>query len=256
MSNGIGEKLRKARLEQGITFEDVVKDTKIRARFLQALEEEDWDVFPGQVYLKGFLRSYSKYLGLNDAELLEQLKEILPKEQEIINIPRKMELPGRPRRKMGIIYGIIAIILLFAFQYSYTHFINPPVSLPSSTSDPAGEHPDQTSNPPEDYLPAGEQGDAANEEIGFEDINLRLEALEGKCWVRVKDESKVVYEGTLQAGEEKVFTNLLQVEFTLGNAGGVRVYLNEKDYGVLGKAHTVVTKKYVLENKQIVEISS
>lgn len=261
LSIGIGEKLRKARLEKGITYEDVVKDTKIRARYLQALEEEDWDIFPGKVYLKGFLRTYSSYLGLNDGEFIEQIKEIGTKEAEILNIPQKIEIPGRPRRKMGIVYGIIAVLLLAAFQYTYTHYFNKPISLPPRT--PSAQNTDTNSNAnPENSLPkeGNEQGSSADEtEPGEEQlvtsISLKLQAVKGRCWVQVKNGTSIIYEGTLTEGEEKVFSDLQRVDFTLGNSGGVRYFLNDTDYGIAGKTGDVVYKKYALENNQIVELS-
>lgn len=264
LSIGIGEKLRKARLEKGITFDDVVKDTKIRTRYLQALEEENWDVFPGNVYLKGFLRTYSNYLGLDENEYLEQINGIVKQEPELLKMPQKIELPGRPRRKIGIIYGIIAILLLLGIQYSYTNFFNKPNTLPPQV--PPGQvgsnTPDQSENP-DDNLPAngGQQDPGQNQvppaaEQQYTAISLRLQAVEGRCWVQVKNETSIIYEGTLQKGEEKVFNDLQRVDFTLGNSGGVRVYLNEEDYGILGKIGDVVYKKYALQNNQIVDLSS
>lgn len=258
LSIGIGEKLRKARLEKGITYEDVVKDTKIRARYLQALEEEDWDAFPGNVYLKGFLRTYSNYLGLNDAEFIEQIKGIGIKEPEILNVPQKIEIPGRPRRKMGIVYGIIALLLLAAFQYTYTHYFNKPISLPPQTPSAQNKEPDQ----PENSLPkeGNEQGTDPNqtqpaEEQSVTSISLKLQAVKGRCWVQVKNGTSIIYEGTLIEGDEKVFPNLQRVDFTLGNSGGVRYFLNDTDYGIAGKTGDVVYKKYALENNKIVELS-
>ena len=61
----IGNSLREARLRQGADFPEIEQGTKIRAKYLRALEDEQFDVLPAQTYVKGFLRSYAEYLGLD-----------------------------------------------------------------------------------------------------------------------------------------------------------------------------------------------
>jgi hypothetical protein len=61
----IGNSLREARLRQGLDFPQIEQATKIRGKYLRALEDEHFDVLPAQTYVKGFLRSYSEFLGLD-----------------------------------------------------------------------------------------------------------------------------------------------------------------------------------------------
>jgi hypothetical protein len=61
----IGNSLREARLRQGLEFPEIEQSTKIRGKYLRALEEEQFEVLPAQTYVKGFLRSYADYLGLD-----------------------------------------------------------------------------------------------------------------------------------------------------------------------------------------------
>jgi hypothetical protein len=61
----IGNSLREARLRQGLDFPEIEQATKIRGKYLRALEEEQFEVLPAQTYVKGFLRSYADYLGLD-----------------------------------------------------------------------------------------------------------------------------------------------------------------------------------------------
>ncbi|MGH3062528.1 MAG: helix-turn-helix domain-containing protein, partial [Gaiellaceae bacterium] len=60
----IGNSLREARLRQGLEFPRIETETKIRGKYLRALEEEQFEVLPGETYVKGFLRTYADYLGL------------------------------------------------------------------------------------------------------------------------------------------------------------------------------------------------
>src|SRR6266487_1901645 len=61
----IGSSLREARLRQGLDFPEIEQNTKIRGKYLRALEDEQFDLLPAQTYVKGFLRSYAEYLGLD-----------------------------------------------------------------------------------------------------------------------------------------------------------------------------------------------
>ncbi|MFA6807806.1 MAG: helix-turn-helix domain-containing protein, partial [Eubacteriales bacterium] len=65
---GEGEILRKTREEKGWSYEDVENNIKIRKLYLQALEEENYSILPGKTYTKGFLRTYSKFLGLKSED--------------------------------------------------------------------------------------------------------------------------------------------------------------------------------------------
>ena len=61
----IGNSLREARLRQGLEFPELEQATKIRGKYLRALEQEEFEQLPGPTYVKGFLRSYAEYLGLD-----------------------------------------------------------------------------------------------------------------------------------------------------------------------------------------------
>jgi cytoskeleton protein RodZ len=77
----IGEKLKTAREEKGLSHDQVARDTHIAKRFIAALELEDFSVFPGDPYLIGFLRNYADFLGLESAELISLYKNIRIQEQ-------------------------------------------------------------------------------------------------------------------------------------------------------------------------------
>jgi Helix-turn-helix domain/RodZ C-terminal domain len=61
----IGNSLREARVRQGLDYPQVELATKIRAKYIHALEDEQFDVLPAQPYVKGFLRTYAEFLGLD-----------------------------------------------------------------------------------------------------------------------------------------------------------------------------------------------
>ena len=63
----IGTTLREARVRRKLTLQQVEEDTKIRVKYIQAMENEDFDVMPAPAYVKGFLQTYATYLGLDPA---------------------------------------------------------------------------------------------------------------------------------------------------------------------------------------------
>jgi transcriptional regulator with XRE-family HTH domain len=70
----LGKTLSQARVARGLTLEDCERDTRISKRYLDALEREDWKVFPAPVYSRAFLRTYAQYLGLDPQQLMRMFQ--------------------------------------------------------------------------------------------------------------------------------------------------------------------------------------
>ena len=79
--DSFGDRLRESRESQSYTLDHIARDTRISKRYLQALEKEDFSVFPGETYLIGFLRNYTQYLGLDSDEFLTLYRNIKIQEQ-------------------------------------------------------------------------------------------------------------------------------------------------------------------------------
>jgi len=100
----IGATLREARMRARIDITEVEQATKIRAKYLRALENEEWNLLPGSTFIKSFLRGYADYLGLDSRTLVEEykLRYEHPSEQELAPISPKL---GRDRRASGGAYA-------------------------------------------------------------------------------------------------------------------------------------------------------
>ncbi len=88
-----GKKLTDARTSRGLDFDQVSRETNITRRYLEALEAEDFTVFPGEPYILGFLRNYCEYLGLNSNEFITSYKNLKIQETPI---PLRELMPKRP----------------------------------------------------------------------------------------------------------------------------------------------------------------
>lgn len=109
----LGNTLSRARRARGITLEDAERDTHVSRRYLQALEAEDFSVFPAPVYARGFLRTYSRYLGLNPDELLR----VFPNGSlavDITPLPSVARPPAQLINVNWLVAGLVAIFVLGA----------------------------------------------------------------------------------------------------------------------------------------------
>jgi cytoskeleton protein RodZ len=116
----IGEVLRSTRSRSGLDIYTVERETKIRAKYLQALENERWDVLPGPTYVKGFLRTYASYLGLDAGALVDEYRRRIERspaaEQPYMFseplLERRRRLAQPQRRPWGQVLGVVAVAVL------------------------------------------------------------------------------------------------------------------------------------------------
>ncbi len=113
----LGETLRQARLDKGVSLGDAAADTRIRRQYLEALEAEDVASLPPPVYTRGLLRTYAEYLGLNPHVMVD-LYQPVPKREASpplrpavprVAIPR--EIPLRPvLYVLGAVVGVVLVV--------------------------------------------------------------------------------------------------------------------------------------------------
>src|SRR5947208_12279114 len=119
----IGQSLREARMRARIDISEIEAETKIRAKYLRALENEEWDLLPGPTYVKSFLRTYADALGLDAKLLIEEYKLRHERLSEVELQPIVPRGPGRDRRRQpraiprgyvvwGVLLAIAAALLL------------------------------------------------------------------------------------------------------------------------------------------------
>lgn len=115
----IGNSLREARERQGLGYPEIELATKIRAKYIRALEEEDFTAIPGDAYIRGFLRTYADYLGLDGeiyvdeygSRFITSWRDELPPPRERRRISQRRRPLGR-RAVLLILAGIVAVAAL------------------------------------------------------------------------------------------------------------------------------------------------
>ncbi len=108
--------LREAREQQGKELDRIAAETAITRQYLEALENEDDHVFPGEAYLTGFLKNYSDYLGTNTEELL---KLYHAKKMQESPVPRELLLKERPKFLIPLICAVVALVVTGVSLYLY-----------------------------------------------------------------------------------------------------------------------------------------
>lgn len=113
----IGTTLREARIRARIDISEVEARTKIRAKYLRAIENEEWDLLPGPVYVKSFLRTYGEFLGLDTRQLVDEFKRRYerPSDQDlrpISSLGRERERERRRRRpRLGPLGAVVLVLV-------------------------------------------------------------------------------------------------------------------------------------------------
>ncbi len=140
----IGGSLREARLKRNLTPADVQKAIRIRDRYLQALEEERWELLPGDAYVKGFLRTYADYLGLDGNLYVDEYNNRYAHPEEPLLVPErfartKRSFGGagllRPLLAVGAIVAIVAAVAAWQLSGSSGPKQSaPPTSAPTTTA--------------------------------------------------------------------------------------------------------------------------
>jgi hypothetical protein len=192
----IGNSLREARLRQTLDFPEIEQATKIRGKYLRALEDEQFDVLPAQTYVKGFLRSYAEYLGLDGQLYVDEYNSrFVVGEEESPARPRRSAPPSRgvqvqSRVVLLTLLGIAAVTALVIVAWTRGEpQKKEPVGLGNSpATTPAITHkPRTTTNA----------------------LRLIVTAKHGNCWLEVHSGSatgRILFQGTLELGQRKLFT--------------------------------------------------
>ena len=106
----IGATLREARQRRGLSLDDVQQSLHFRVRYLTALEEEHWDVLPGEAYTKGFLRTYAEFLGVDGTLYIDEFNERISASEEQQIVPES--LAPRRRRSRVLVRTIVGVFAL------------------------------------------------------------------------------------------------------------------------------------------------
>ncbi len=231
MATGIGETLREARSRRKVDLNEVEAAIKIRVRYLQAIENEEWDALPGGAYTRGFIRTYANYLGLDGDRLADDYKRsTAPADGE--RVPKRVEpvptgaRPPRSRLRGWLTIALVCAVLVAAVVGIALAGGGGGGSSSSSGGDTAAQHGKQ----------AKKKKKAKKAKPG---VSMRLAAT-AEVWVCLLDaEGKPLVEGQILAeGEEAGPFRSRGFEMAFGN-GSVAVYVDGKQAEIAASSSPV-----------------
>ncbi|MFA5155839.1 MAG: RodZ domain-containing protein [Candidatus Omnitrophota bacterium] len=256
----IGERIKKARLEKGLTLEDVHRKTKIHLNVLKSIEEGSLVNF-NPVYIKGFLKIYCKFLGVEYSDSGISAKTTAPVAARPTQEKHKPSLPAvnvppllteavkfiRGKSKQILFTGLIIIAIIGLFKFG--KFIN--LKIRQMPKKPAAVKPVQrqplkqekkkettAAKPAKAEKPAAAAAAAPKpqkpEDNAAAGIRLGIRAKED-CWTQVKIDGKTVFQSILKKGRFENWQAKNKIELSLGNAGVVELEVNGKFISSLGR---------------------
>jgi cytoskeleton protein RodZ len=237
----LGERFRAAREARGMSLSQVGEQIRIRPVYLAAIEDENWSTIGAPVYIRGFLRTYARFLGIDPEEAVAAFNRTQPAPPPTTarGTPEPEPAAAPTWRGPVLIWIASAVaVLLIAFVFYNELTMRRPAAVPTTvtvtqTPSPAAPVPTRLGRP----LPAAiAAADGAN--------SLGLVFSEAS-WLRVTVDGNVSMEGTFPPGTSKTFHGKSAV-VRIGNAGGVEIYVDGKDVGKLGKSGDVVEHAFTL----------
>jgi cytoskeletal protein RodZ len=233
-----GRYLHAIRVEKRISLDQVAEETRIAARNLEAIDREDPQGYPPEAFLKGFLRAYAKAVGADGDEAVRRYDahRVMTREMEDAGRQPERARSGM-RRKLAAVLALLLILIvgsIFAWQW-----LSPPhIETAPSPTDPGAVSPEPPSvdsaqnrpAPPPILKPAPP---AASPHI------LMVSATEN-TWLKVVTDQGIPAEYNLKAGEHLKLEARSAFNLLIGNAGGVKLNLNNQPVNVPGKRGEVV----------------
>jgi cytoskeleton protein RodZ len=223
----IGNSLREARVRQQLELGEVELATKIRARYLRALEEETFDALPAQTYVKGFLRTYADYLGLDGQLYVDEFNSRFgadgdePREPVVARRTSSVSTHHRRLERRWIGFALAGIgVLLIVFIAAWKSGGKPDEQIPNFG-------PNTTARSKKVLPPAIPPKHVVTKPVSF---RLYVRAVNGNSWMEVRnwsDSGKPRFTGTVEPGQSQRFVaRRLWINF--GNPGNLAVVFNGK----------------------------
>lgn len=251
----VGTILKEARLAKGLSIADAEQATSVRARYLEAVENDEYEKTPGEVFLKGIIRNYGNYLGLDGLELVKLYKAnhqgvaaeninsagIREVEKVRLNIQLKekrdigsgtgrFEMPQLPMKQIA---AGLAVVVLLGIGY---------VAVPKVI----------------DYFKNMPQVEQKQEEVQanastavkppsiLDKVQVEMEAKDS-CWTEVTADGKEVFVGMLNANDKRTFEAKDKIVVKYGNIGAMKLIVNGQPVDLKGE-HGVAVKTYLRAN--------
>ncbi len=225
----LGQYLRGARETRGVDLRDAAQHTRISIHYLKALEEEDFSRLPGEVFVKGFLKNYGKFLRLDESEVMKKYEELRPRRSALSTVANKAPAAEGSEQKASqwntiepFILGSGVVIALMLFLFT---------ALPKRP--PRDTH--QAVTP----LTSGQTVSAPGPVTQPEKLYLEVVALEN-TWLLLRTDNSPQKKALLTKGESLIWSADERFLLSYGSAGALKLMLNNQELMVNEPGNAVV----------------
>ena len=253
----IGDLLHTERRKKGLEIADVEHATGIRGVYLNALEQSRYDVLPGEVYVKGFLRNYANYLGLDGSHLVQLYTDLKKPTVETAAVAPSVAEPAEPvvkkvnavisrsvdKKKWSTVLVVVILAVSALGLYFWQKSVAPAGEIPgnvasSKTTGVTG--PNQ--NPPVRAVPHAPVSGAPSTSRSV----VLTARFTDRCWTSVIADGKTLYEGIPSNGASFTWQADRQIVVNFGNAAAVELTFNGQPVGKVGDRGDVVVKTFTI----------
>jgi cytoskeletal protein RodZ len=253
-----GTSFRKSRESLNLSIDKIAEETRINSRFLEAIENERFDLLPGGIFTRGFIRTYAVRLGLDPEEAIQGYEKLF-RAVEAEPVHQETEQVRGKTTKIPVYYVALAGLLIFVvIFYSLTRHKEPPLAAASSV---IAEAPTPAPSPP--VIPAPEATPAvapapvpkpetsqpkpasvqvpssSNAPVSNASVVIELEVREESWFKLSSDGSDVVTSEVLAPGTVRRYTATNSMDVSIGNAAGVVLRVNGQPVSSLGRSGQV-----------------
>jgi transcriptional regulator with XRE-family HTH domain len=245
----IGLELQQARMEKKITLEELSGRTHIAKKYLKALEDGDYRIFPGEVYLRGALRRYAQEVGLSSTQVIDWYEAVSrdkfqePEKHVESKEPPRNEMVRKEKPAAGrfIIIILCVILIVAAGRFAFTLLAergagpDVPPPPPPSVEEPVDGDPDENDTDPQDSVVTpvfniehySDSGVETYSVHGAETLLVSLSFSE-RCWVRVTADGIQTADENFRAGMDYSSAANREVILNVGYPAGLHLKINEQ----------------------------
>ena len=241
----LGEEFRSAREARGLTLSDVAEQIHIRSVYLNAIENEDWTAIGAPVYVRGFIRTYARFLGLDAEDAVAMFNRYAPVERAVAAVALTSgDDRGGSGPSLWVLIGSLVAVLLVGFVgYEYWQYLQgntgrePTAAVSTQPGTTGAGSPSAVPNARTSAVP-----NLAPTPVPHHQLAVHLTQ---RSWLRVTIDGTTQLEGIFPAGTTRTFTGSV-ADLRVGNAGGVVATVNGRPARPLGKDGDVAEQRYTL----------
>ncbi|GGN71779.1 membrane protein [Streptomyces albiflavescens] len=235
--NSIGRALRQARVEAGLTVDDVSNATRVRIAIVQAIEHDDFAPCGGDVYARGHIRTLARAVHLDPAPLLARYdaehggRPAPTPAAPLFEAERIRPERRGPNWTAAMVAAIVAVIGFVGFTVvKGSDSGDDTKTRVAEGSTPTTSKPVKTK--PTETKPADPKPDPSDSAIAAapqDKVTVQVSAADGRSWISAKDHNgRMLFDGLLKQGESKTFQDSSKINLILGDAGAIQLYVNGK----------------------------